>query len=361
MKTTIIKSVSRVVLMGALCAGGAFLIYDGIGYAQDTRTAHHYEEYRKEWSLKAIALPLPAIERALRAYAERHGQYPTNDEGLAVLVDLFDTRIVLAHDGPWQDGWGWHEWDDINGATEHLFMAMERHTAGELDAAGSCIGPTDERRSYYPTCTLELDGDREYTFIWQGEPGNLTCFFLADEAGLYSPSAQPYFYENRRGLDAQAFAHSPANTDTERRYSVTVDDGIFVYAPEGQYLLPTPHPLMLRTWAEFGVGGLCLAGAVGLVFWPKTGLAFLLCRIVALIVFGYLSMRLDPRIMCYEQAGISLFYSRDPEIVARQKELLDEYHARGVINGETYARLVRAAADGPGQPVSTDESAPTDE
>jgi hypothetical protein len=348
METKSSKSGVPILLIGGLCLAGVILLASSI-FADGRRTWH------SEGELEVIQAHLPVLKALLKDYADQTGHYPTTNEGLSPLISLFDTQITITHIGRWempyeqQRGW-WAPSRQLGrgalGFQRGIILQQIVHPEDRL-----AILSAKEMSDFRPLPSSDDGG--EITVVWREHGDELEYLLVADDAGIYSPSLLPFMYENRRGLRPELFGDSPANEDANRRFSIEVDDGIYVYSLLGRELIAELRAAQLWAWGLASAGVACLLGALVLVFWPRPGkagrLGMWLAVVVGSIVFGTAG-----RTTCYIMAP--LFYRRRPEIIAQQRKLLDEYHERGVINDETYARLVRGTEGGPGQPATTEEA-----
>lgn len=169
------------------------------------------------------------------------------------------------------------------------------------------------------------------------------CFVLG-ESGPYDRWWLPYVYENRRGLPASSFVASPASGDRARRYSVQVAPDVYISSVGGQlYAEKLDQAWWARTWPRI-VGGGMIVAAFCLAIWllrrrswksMATAIVVALCGAGAGAGVGSLSMT-----TCY-MMGPS-FSHREPEMVVRQKALLERYRRAGVLSAGAYERAIRA-------------------
>lgn len=325
-------------------AFGAFLL---AGYGSDDRDRWWLRSH-----LKAIQPQLAVLKTHLRAYRDAHGRYPANDEGLGVL-DNFEARFEVplyrrtgaapeylpqfGYDAFGRDGW------------QHLRMAMQLHrgTHGRAPRSMAELRPIDGRLMLDDVETAQARGyERIVMGLAIGKGGEP---FLISSAGVLSPWHVPYVYENRRGCDASAFAGSPAERDKGRRYSVEVDDGVYVYSVGGEVYAGR---LWVRWWEDMRlrlVGGGMAAVALGVAVWPLRRQKRWFRRAAAATGLGAMAAGALVTGMfqatCYIMSPISSY--RDPAIVARQKQLLDRYREAGVIGEAAYRRALRAHEPAP--------------
>ena len=143
-------------------------------------------------------------------------------------------------------------------------------------------------------------------------------------------------YENRNGLEPAKFAFSPANGDTKRRYSVLVDEGVYVYSLDGQVCAETLDKLW---WEDIGpviVGLSMIAAALvaTIMLFVAGGRRIAIAAMVTPALLGGFFGSI--RSTCY--AMDPLFSRRDPKMVVQQKDLLDKYRVSGIISEETYRK-----------------------
>ncbi|MEI7834831.1 MAG: hypothetical protein WCK05_00295 [Planctomycetota bacterium] len=205
------------------------------------------------------------IKALLQDFRTRHGRYPTTDEGLAVL-DGFAARFPVP---AFYVGWSgsgrsivfWPEFWWSGAGSSNEYLCNYRREKGRLPAsleetAGSNLRRAISSGLFEESCRQQVDlgvdaSDRIYALT---------------PAGVLSPWAIPYVYENRSGQDARAFAGSPADADTQRRYSVEADKGVYVYSLGDQSLAEridaAEQPAGGR-WASRIAGGGLFAGSTG--------------------------------------------------------------------------------------------------
>jgi len=222
-----------VILIAATAGVGAFL---AAGYGHDGRGMSWLDEH-----LAFIRKQLEGLKDSLRLYKEAHGRYPTNDEGLAVL-DTFESRFKTRFALPKQE---------MRGAYGGL-LGGSGFWPRELEICLEVFRIRNERSpetadEFFSTCRIQpsqalslkgLDlsrlGDEWSVYDLEMAIDRNNNLYVLTPGGVVSPWHIPYVYENRNGLDAALFADSPANDDGRRRYSVEVDDGIYVYSVGGQ-------------------------------------------------------------------------------------------------------------------------------
>lgn len=180
--------------------------------------------------------------------------------------------------------------------------------------------------------------------------------FVKSPAGLLSPGLVPYIYENRRGLDADRFGMSPVGDGDAGASWVRVDQGIYIWSPEAQYYAEQADAAQWEYDKPRYVGAVLLLVA----FWitirsfhagMHARVAGGISMLVGLVV-GFGGGQLG-RATCYVMS--SPFSRRPPEMVDRQRQLLKQYHDRGIINTDTYNRATRVLENPPDGKPPTDE------
>jgi hypothetical protein len=319
-------------------AVGAFL---AAGYSTDDRNVSGYQA-----DLNLVQNQLAEIKTLLQAYKESHGAYPSNNEGLAVL-DTFATRFPLTL----------HSEKDKRDVELSRLMTWATWETWLGSRGGS--GPEDRPR---PGCRFPSNAEefgRALPHVYLPSPGDggaasaftidiafspIGRVFVISPAGVLSPWRIPYGYENRTGADPQKFQGSPADADTWGRWSVRVDDGIYIYSTDGKAWAAGHDTAWWGHYLPRFFGGALLLGALvaGLVIFRTGGRANLWVLLVAALAGGTASTVFTAT--CYALSPLARYPSA--RAVAEQRELLDKYHERGVINDETYAKAVTALEKG---------------
>jgi hypothetical protein len=326
------RKVVFIVLIVPLGGIGAWLVAgdDRDDLAQGWLRSHH----------EIIQDQLADQKDHLQAYRKAHGRYPTNDEGLAAL-DNFESRFkaylrrdqddspdeLAVFDGVPRRGF----WQGIKSVVQDARRALGRAPGSASELFGT---PADDL----------LGGGAAQLQTVQVAVTKRDNIFLVSPAGVFSPWQLPYVYENHRGC-AAAFADSPAERDEKGRFSVRVDEDIYVSSIGGEHYAGEIDALRradLRT--RLIGGGLILVAVVlvALLFRAKARAGIV--GVVALLASGgagvaYNSLSITS---CYIMSP--LFRRRDPAMVVRQKELLQRFHAAGAINDATYRKSLSALA-----------------
>lgn len=182
---------------------------------------------------------------------------------------------------------------------------------------------------------------------WPGfAPGQL------DDNCVKSYWAEPFIYENRRGLPARKFAGSMVDADKDHEYSVRVDDGIYIWCLAAAKLDDIHHSrLAKRTPVRaslIGLGALFvlayLIPTVRSVDRSQRGLAGYRKVLGALaggigvgaLVFILLSP-MFAHVSCYKVAIM-----HPPRLREDYEELVTKYRDQGVISGDACAKLLRS-------------------
>ena len=318
---------------------GAFLIAD---YEED--------DLGRRWVRSHLAVirdQLSGLKKHLELYKASHGRYPTNDEGLAVLGN-YDARFVAKF--PMNSGEAVAQGSGFYGGWTRMFWwQRSRRTIGEYRREHGRV-PRNSREfaSAHVGSDWDALGDNEELVALRMEIGigKEDSVFLLSPSGVLSPWLIPYVYENRSGVDPKKFQGSPADVDSSRRYSVRVDDGIYLYSIGGQFYADKLDRMEREANSPRWLGCvLILVAVVCVVVMARRSRRGKLAGVVALLLSAGAGAVLGgTRATCYVMSP--LFSSRDPEMGARRRALLDRYHQSGVIGDETYAKAVSALKKG---------------
>ena len=324
-----ITFIAIITLLGFL---GAFL---AAGFGVDDRELWWIGSH-----IKVIREQLVDLADHLRLYREAHGRYPTNDEGLSAL-DNFDARIEvhLYHDPARpQSAPGFRPG---GGLSRYGWTRAQANIAAWRAEHGSVPADIEQLSAAVhlgfdwlpPEVENETGARRAQVAITRGN--NL---FVITEAGVMTPWMLPYVYENRAGLDPAKFQGSPADTDRARRYSVRVADGVYVYSVGAQCYAADYD----RWW--WGINGVRLLGAAmipgAIVMIVRAVRASRKAPVVLFVVAAGLGLVAHGmnHATCYVMSNI--FGQRDRGMIARQRELLESCHARGILNDATYRKVL---------------------
>ena len=311
--------------------------------------------------LRVIQDQLGSIEHALRGYREERGRYPTNDEGLSVL-DNFESRFKLTYyedpvTGRSDSGTSWPpafdpSWLLMNRAAIRKFRA----THGRVpSSAREFRDNTRPCRSFDRDVGLPQDREPVEIELAIGKGGHI---FILSPAGVLSPWLLPYMYENRIGQDPGLFMDSPAEKDAKGRYSVEVDQGVYVYSIGGALYSAKYRRMWWKRHGPrlFGCGLIVACAVIAITLRLRSGSkAFSSAGLLAIVASllgggGFRSLNVAT---CYIMAP--LFYRRDPEALQQQIVLLDKFRARGVLGEEAYRKAMAAAEGESGQQTERPE------
>lgn len=299
-------------LMLLLTGSGAYLLLSDYGRAAP----------RSSFGFVADNTRMQILAGLLRDYERRHGRYPSNQEGLAVL-EGFDVRLkttVPARHGYVED------W-------EQLAMVLRSIHEGKLPASAATSGLTGSGRT---SEQVEVD-----VALADGQ------MFVINSAGINSHYRLPYVYENRQENE-DAFADPPP--DTQGGWAVMVDEGtVYLWSVGARVEQEEIQKRTARYYREaiprviVGIVNVLLAVGILVVFiwrkhvrWPGIGFA------LALFAGGFAARGMTTT--CYA-ISIPRWSDPTPEMVSRQKALLAEFRDKGVISAQTYQRSI-AAVDG---------------
>jgi len=292
---------------------------------------------REQRMLAVITARLPGLKEALLKYRRLHGKYPDNNEGLGAL-DTFDARFEFGNEGS-----GDRECrvpaNDLELGWPHIMLVRWREDhSGRPPTNAHEISSALGDRYNTETIVCEIRGTNVFAEL------AIDCFnnvYLVGSAGVLTPWRDPYMYENRIGMNPDVYRGSPANTDRKRQYSIRVDDGVYVYSVDAwkAYDCYREHWWARYTSVFIGVSVLVLDAFLVLVLCPRRSIALILSCIVGLMA-GCVAHMFIPRTTCYVMS--SPFEHRDQKAIAKQIELIEQYHTNGVINDVTYQRLMDA-------------------
>jgi hypothetical protein len=331
-----------------VCCGsvGVFLISTDVAGGGEGRQA------QKRRYIRVTQEQLASVSLHLRDYRKAHGRYPTNDEGLAAIDGFVARQKVLLYrqaDREYDRGYsftpGGYEVDAL------MFWPRARSCISRFRRDhGRPPATADELLKSGLSMLFELDmpaarGDRPVKTTPEIEAielelavGRDDSVFLMSPGGIMSAWRMPFVYENRNGLDGSVLGNSPVDDDDERRYSVKVDRGVYVWSVGArQYdddvdVLLSPHTIMQ-----------CIGGAILLILLGVTWLVLSEGRILAIMGLAASVMvvpAMKPSVSCY--LPIRFVAQRSSELVSQRRDLLDKYHGAGAISEETYAKSLEA-------------------
>ncbi len=289
---------------------------------------------------------LVAIKDLLRDYRERHGRYPSNDEGLSSL-DGFTFRGTQSVRAGFicSDFWGEY-WNREPNDRRQAVAACLRDGMPEQQAI-RCVGLFGEETKEPEAGLTRVD----YVLSAKHD------VFITSPVGILSPWLLPYMYENRTGSSAAQYAASPVNAGERDRFCIEIDSGVFLYSV-GALVTDELHAPAAQKRGLMRVSGPALL-ILALVVWFlqfrrgwKNGLgtagAFLALVVVCCIILLPSTVRYGPH------TDMHPFIGRSPAMVDRQKGLLASYRAKGVISEETYRKHL-ATIDTPCPPANAQD------
>ena len=335
-----------IVVAGAV---GSYLLVE---YCSDGGGDLWYEEH-----FDAMDEQMSSLAERLREFKKSHGRYPSTDEGLGVL-DNFAVRIkitmfrdrsrYLSNDfyAFGLEGYMGNSerfWDNArqNVRDYRIKHGHPPRTLEELGKAGFFWASRQEMMTEFDMPLLE-DEDPE-TVERELAIGHDDVVFLIGPTGALSPWQMPYVYENRHDAAGTLFADSLADSFGAGRYSVKIDDGVYLWS----VVAKDYSDVYWANWFKYvtilciGTGLLILA--VGLIWWKVRGRARIpaVVGLVIAAVVGSSPPTLS-RVMTSCYYPTPLFGHRDPAMVLRRRELLDKYRAAGAISDETYVKSIES-------------------
>lgn len=348
-----------VIVIVAAGAVGAYLV---AGYGDDGRYRSRLRRH-----LEIMDEQLSSLEVHLRRFKESRGRYPSTDEGLSVL-DNFAARMKVimfrypeAHrrDGLYSfDARGYMRhssgfWSVAQERLRHYRIEHGRvpRTLAEMREAG--VGWNLELQSTADQRRAPLLEDEEMETVERELAiGHDDVVFLIGPAVVLSPWQMPYVYENRRDAHGALFADSPADSYFAERYSVKIDDGVYIWSVCGRQYSDRYHALWLwDVMIRCSGAGLILLAAV-LIWWkiPDRAKRLVAMGLMISAASGAASARVL-QVTCY--IASPMFSRRDPAMVSRRIELLDKYRAAGAISDETYDKSLESMGRKPTQTATT--------
>lgn len=325
--------------MGILAAIGGILLWwpyhDDRGLAWQRR------------HLQVLQGQLQDLAWHLREFKRVRGQYPNMDQGLAAL-DNFNARFQLIYYRGLAGPESAYEIENPFACDRFWWRHGQQALREYRQKHG---GPPRNAQQFLGVGlggVFYVDGSFGETFdpvrldVAIGHDDN---FFVLSPAGVLSPWLVPYVYENRIGRDAKAFRGSPADRDRQRRWSVQVDEGVFVFAVGGEEVAGEYDAAW---WGRHGpkmFGALLIAVSLGAGLASLVrgrGARALVEAILATVlsIVGVGAHRVANHATCYIMAP--LFPHRTPQMVRGQRGLLARYRERDVINDETYRKSLEA-------------------
>ena len=170
-------------------------------------------------------------------------------------------------------------------------------------------------------------------------------------SGILTRWGDPFVYENRRGLPASKFADSGATLDQDHKYSIKIDDGIYIWSIGAeqaynefrywririyiwQFLIVVAVLGLIALFVRASVLGRAKSLNVRARWTDGTGPAvagFMLSVILPLLV--------SPAFMatCYRMSTVR---RRDEPLDRSCRALLARYHQRGIISDVAYRKML---------------------
>ncbi len=338
----------------AVVLAGAFGGYLAAGYGNHARVGGWQESH-----LEHIEQQLSALKVQLRKFKETHRRYPSTEEGLGVLdnfaarmkVVMFRFPAVEREDdlyhfsalGYDRSRGFWH----MNQERVREYRWEQGHLPRTITEMKEALGASDQALySTEPESGVLETAERELAI------GHDDTVFLIGSAGVLTPWQVPYVYENRTGATKAAFADSPVDDYLADRYSIKIDEGVYVWSVGAIQYAEESHELWLKSFM-IRCGGAGLIGlALVLILWLMRGLgkAPLAMGLMISALAGAASTGVQ-RTMCYVM--LPVFSRRDPAMISRRVELLDKYRAAGVISDETYDKSLESMGLKPDQQPAT--------
>lgn len=180
-----------------------------------------------------------------------------------------------------------------------------------------------------------------------------TRYLRASNSGIITLWGEPFIYENREGFPASAFADSEATRDTEQKYSIKVDNGVYVWsiAADQQYHKYKVWILRLRIlFAAVIAASLILLATYIWYTWKATGGKFWRSilwstakAVLGLLAVTFLVFPIFVR-TCYAMSTTRL---RTPELTHDYITLITKYHNRGVISDKAYKKIINNMKSSP--------------
>jgi len=222
-----------------------------------------FEDDRLLWAnnqhLQIIEHQLAGLKDALVTYRNTHGKYPDNNEGLTVL-DSFEARIKLflyVSPESLHETFGRGDTFIPSNIDERWWASVDR-SLREFRSMHDGRAPTNMDEF----CTLWIGRRcnmfKEFSKYGTGQGAYLSTeiaidksnnIFILSDAGILTPWTDPYIYENRTKGDQKRFGHSIVSSDKHRRFSIKVDNGIYVCSV-GAYYRTKDYDSQL--WERYG-------------------------------------------------------------------------------------------------------------
>jgi len=255
----------------------------------------------------------------------------------------FASYITFKPEYEYKPGWYENHFDkihkDLNKVRSALTEFRKRHGRYPSNDEG-LIAVKDLSKPVDPEdITLRVSLSRRY-------PSNE---LLKSAAGPLSAWEVPFVYENRRGIDPEKFAHSPVEEDHAGRYSLEVDDGIYIYSVGGWELSREYDGFLTKMYLEiWGTRSLFLVLLIIYLIFSYRSRAkkvqqiwFTATKVAAkilLLLLSFFTGMASGSVTCY----IMMYFDREkrPNLTAKYCTLLEKYKERGIIKEEAYQTLL---------------------
>ena len=323
------KSNVGLILLAILCAGFAVPQEDDREVGLPLR----------KWQFHATYLD--GVAMALAKYKDVHGHFPDNNQGLQSL-DTFGSRFETLME-PRRSELAPPDPDPakfFSRHTDRYFWEMIRNQIRECRAQTGRFPQNGDELPFPPFYGNYLaSGDRLRRV--QVAISENDCLYLLGPNCMFDPSLTPYGYENRTGLDGKLFADSIANSDPTHKFSRELAPGVYVYSYNARdYYQTYRNKLFARRARIFIPGGLA-AGLLVIAAYRsrKYGLRKAPLVFPALAALLGLGVSASIRTTCYIFSSMP---RRNPEDLAAQKRLLEQFRSSGVITPETYGKAMQA-------------------
>ena len=343
------QKVAWIIVVVVTSGVGAYLLVGSYG---DRRARSWLEEH-----FVIMDEQMSSLAEHLRQFKKSHGRYPSTDEGPGVLdnfaaqmkITMFRDRFrYRANDFFSLEGYMGHSDPFWSVACQRVrdYRIKEGHPPRTLEEMiradilrdwGQCIMTDEEKLSWFKDMGAEAV-ERELAI------GQDDVVFLIGPAGVLTPWQMPYVYENRHDMPGTLFADSPAENYGAGRYSVKIDDGVYVWSVVAKEYSDEYRVSWFKYVTSLCAGAGLLILAVGLIWRKVRGRA----RIPAAV--GLVIGAVAGPILIFWMIALTtpyghlrpIFDDRDPAMVSRRRELLDKYRAAGTISDETYVKNIES-------------------
>lgn len=269
------------------------------------------------------------LKKQLITRKTAHDTYPDNDLGLAILDDYCVIDEVLFETSGDDD----HAWIG--------YVLFKNRVSDEDD-----FSVNYRRYPFIGWYALngpfpKINTDNHYTY--RGEytlvSGDDVMFLLNDNIPVDPFMLLPYLYENRRAAPMSSFDFSLVNQDTDSKYSVGVDEGIYVYSTAGQYYsreckrlekkIRESKNLILIIMLAFHIPIVLYLLQIWRSSRPSLG------GYIFVVIFYYLLVSTLAPALAASRIARRFTNTRMPDVVQTQKEMLQSYHQKHIITDAT--------------------------